>query len=155
MADIAIKVISVTVATRVSNAERGALSTAFAMITDWVVPSGRAGRPRILASWWRWIFALTIQLGECRLEASLPLHRHDSAAILAGRRGVDTKRWSRRGWRAARRPNYSTIVTSWEGQSKVNPMLGCPCVGLGSLRCRTLRSMATLCTLAARWSRQC
>ena len=53
MADIAIKVISVTVATRVSNAERGALSTAFAMITDWVVPSGRAGRPRILASWWR------------------------------------------------------------------------------------------------------
>ena len=43
----------VTVATRVSDAERGALSTAFAMITDWVVPSGRAGRPRILASWWR------------------------------------------------------------------------------------------------------
>ena len=46
MADIAIKVISVTVGTRVSNAEKGALSTAFTMTTDWVVPSGKAGRPR-------------------------------------------------------------------------------------------------------------
>ena len=70
-----------------------------------------------------------------------------SVAVLASWRGVDRKRRSRRGWRVVRRPNRSTIITSWEGQSLVDPMLGRPGVGSGSLCCRRLRSMATLSTL--------
>ena len=72
---------------------------------------------------------------------------NSTAAVLASWGGVDTNRRSRRGWWAVRRPNRSTIVASWEGQSLVDPMLGRPGVGSGSLRRRRLRSMATLGTL--------
>ena len=75
---------------------------------------------------------------------------NSTATVLASWGGVNTKRRSRRGWWTVRWPNCSTIVASWEGQSLVDPMLGRPGVGPGSLCCRTLRSMATFCTLAAR-----